>query len=196
MFSEGNAALPCDSPLQIVMAVCRTFFLIWPCWTCWVGCCSPLLTIMAVCNASNFKRSVLNSHYYLQQAVTPDQITQQNSLQRALKAGKALFQANTRPRIFFIKSNCHHKYRKEVVRKFSLWQFWVHDAWTLWGQESPLMNKKGSLNDFCSNSTSTSKLTTIILCTKLLYCLVQPPSTYWSSARKSKGAWCKETTYF
>ena len=46
-------------------------------------------------------------HYYLQRAVTPDQITQQNSLQRAgaPKGRKGTlrpdFQANTRPRIFF-----------------------------------------------------------------------------------------------
>jgi hypothetical protein len=34
-------------------------------------------------NKKGFKKSVPNSHYYLLQAVTPDQITQQNSLQRA-----------------------------------------------------------------------------------------------------------------
>ncbi len=58
MFSEGIAAHP-------------------------VVCDTPLLTIMAVWRASNFKNSAPKGHYYLQRAVTPDQITQQNSLQRA-----------------------------------------------------------------------------------------------------------------
>jgi hypothetical protein len=49
------------------------FFLI---WTCWVGCGSLLLTVMGILCASNKKKIV-------QWAVTPDQITQQNSFQRA-----------------------------------------------------------------------------------------------------------------
>jgi hypothetical protein len=70
--SEGNAANPvgCDSPLQIEMAVWRPF-----------------------CLSSNFLGGVLQpsadnngapkGHYYLQRAVTPNQITQQNSVQKA-----------------------------------------------------------------------------------------------------------------
>jgi len=54
---------------------------------------------MAVWHASNFQKSPSNCHYYLQWAVTPNHITQQNSLQRA------------------------------------------------GGQESPLMNKKGLMNN-------------------------------------------------
>ncbi len=46
-------------------------------------CGSPLQTIMAVWHALNFEKSVPNGHYYLHRASTPDQITQQNSLQRA-----------------------------------------------------------------------------------------------------------------
>ncbi len=78
MFSEGNAAHPvgCDSPPQIVMAVRHTFLI----WTCWVECGSLLLSIMAL---FKFKKRAPNSQYYLQQAVTPDEITEQNSSQRA-----------------------------------------------------------------------------------------------------------------
>jgi hypothetical protein len=38
---------------------------------------------MAVWHASNLKKSAPNGHYYLQKAITPNQITQQNSLQAA-----------------------------------------------------------------------------------------------------------------
>jgi hypothetical protein len=52
--------------------------------TCLVLCGSPLLLKkMAVWHAANFKKSSLNGYYYLQRAVTLNQITQQNSLQRA-----------------------------------------------------------------------------------------------------------------
>jgi len=85
MFSEGNGAHPvvCDSPLQIVRAVWNPFF-IWlfsegivapP-----VGCDSPLQIVMAIWHPSNKKKRAPNSHYYLQRAITPKQITQQNSL--------------------------------------------------------------------------------------------------------------------
>jgi hypothetical protein len=72
-----------------------------------------------------------NCYYYLQWAVTPNQITQQNSLQRAGgpkgSKGETLrpdFQANTRSRLFF-KADVTTRYRKEVVRKsrYSLRQF-------------------------------------------------------------------------
>ena len=70
----------CDSPLQIVMAVWRPFFE----FGCSQrGCDSPLQIVMAVWRPSNKKKRAPNSHYYLQRAVTPNQITQQNSLQRA-----------------------------------------------------------------------------------------------------------------
>jgi hypothetical protein len=66
MLSEGNAAHPvrCDIPLQMVMAVWHPFYL-----------------------NSNFcpsadNNGAPNGHYYLQRAVSTDQITQQNSLQR------------------------------------------------------------------------------------------------------------------
>jgi hypothetical protein len=69
MFSEGNAAqiVRCDSPLQIVMMVWRTFL---------------LLKIKAVWHASNFKKSTPNGHYYLQRGVTSNEITQENSWER------------------------------------------------------------------------------------------------------------------
>jgi hypothetical protein len=66
-------------------------------------------------------------HYYLQKAVTSDQITQQNSLQGA---GAPDFQANTKPRIFF-KANVTARYRKTVVRNpviVSLRQFNDNEA--------------------------------------------------------------------
>jgi hypothetical protein len=71
MFSEGNAALPvwCDSPLQIVMAVWRTLF--------------EFKLLGRVLQPSADNNGAPNGHYYLQRAVTPHQITQQNSLQRA-----------------------------------------------------------------------------------------------------------------
>jgi hypothetical protein len=43
----------------------------------------PLLTIMAIWCALNVKKGSPNDHFYLYWAVTSDQITQQNSLQRA-----------------------------------------------------------------------------------------------------------------
>jgi len=57
MVSGGNAAHPvqCDSPLQIAMAVCRTFF--WIC-TCWVKRDSQLQIVMAVWLAAP------NGHYF------------------------------------------------------------------------------------------------------------------------------------
>ncbi len=70
--SEGNAAHPvrCGSSLQIVMAVWRPFCLI-----------SNFLGGVQQPYADN--NGAPKGHYYLQRAVTPDQITQQNSLQRA-----------------------------------------------------------------------------------------------------------------
>jgi hypothetical protein len=72
MLSGGNAAHPVgsDSPLQIVMTVRRSICLN---QTFWVGCDSPLLTIMV------HQKVITN----LQRAVTPDQITQHKSSQRA-----------------------------------------------------------------------------------------------------------------
>ncbi len=63
-------------------------------------------------------------HYYLQRAVTPDQITQQNTVvcrgQERLKGRKDTlrpdFQANTRPRII-LKSQITTRYKKIFVRK-------------------------------------------------------------------------------
>ncbi len=85
MSSEGCAA-QCPSsqvhyysPLQKVMDVWRTFFVV---LTCRVGSESPLQTIMAVWCASNLKKSAPDGLYYLQLATSPDQNTQQNSLQR------------------------------------------------------------------------------------------------------------------
>jgi hypothetical protein len=62
MLSEGNAAHPvrCDIPLQIVMS-------------------NDSLALRT--SADN--NGAPKGHYYLQRAVTPDQMTQQNSLQRA-----------------------------------------------------------------------------------------------------------------
>jgi hypothetical protein len=81
MFSEGNAAHPVgsDSPLQIVIAVWRTFLYL------------NLLGQVSLPSADNngclarfkLEKSAPNGHYYLQRAVTPNQITKQNSLQRS-----------------------------------------------------------------------------------------------------------------
>jgi hypothetical protein len=72
MLSQGNAAHPfgCDSPQQIVMAVWRPFCLN-----------SNFLGRAGQPYADNNGAPI--GHFYLQRAVTPDQITQQNSLQRA-----------------------------------------------------------------------------------------------------------------
>jgi hypothetical protein len=82
MFSEGNAtqAVRCDRPLADSNGNLAHLVKM---WTCWVPCGSLLLTIIAVWRSSKFKKYAPYRHYYLQRAVTPDQITQQNSLQRA-----------------------------------------------------------------------------------------------------------------
>jgi hypothetical protein len=79
---------------------------------------SPLLIIMAVWRTSNFKKNVPNGRYYLQRSVTPDQITQQNSLPRAVSKStlRPDFQVNTRPSIF-LKAHITTRYRKEVVKR-------------------------------------------------------------------------------
>jgi hypothetical protein len=72
MLSEGNAVLPvgCDSTLQIIMAVWRPF-------------CLNLSFLGRVWQPFADYNGAPNSHYYLQRAVKPYQIIQQNSLQRA-----------------------------------------------------------------------------------------------------------------
>ncbi len=86
MFSEGNAAnlVGCDSPLQIGMAIWRTFLKFEPCW---VGRDSPLQIVMALRRASN-------GHYYLQRAIPPNPDHSAEELfaegWRALKEIKAL----------------------------------------------------------------------------------------------------------
>ncbi len=59
----------------------------------------------------------LKGHYYLQKAVTTDQITQQNSLQGA---GAPDFQANTKPRIFFKANVGHHKIQEDSCEEIQL----------------------------------------------------------------------------
>jgi hypothetical protein len=71
--SEGNAAHPVgsDSPLPIVMAVWRPYCLN-----------SNFLGRVRQPSAAD-NNGASKGHYCLQRAVTPNQITQQNSLQRA-----------------------------------------------------------------------------------------------------------------
>jgi hypothetical protein len=106
MFSEGNAAHTRD-----MFSECNAAH---P-----VGCDSPLLTIMAFWQASNLKKSAPNSYFYLQRAVTPDQITQQNSFQKAggPKAVKTRGGLISRPilDLGFVKSQCHHKIQEGKV---------------------------------------------------------------------------------
>jgi hypothetical protein len=80
MFLEGNVAHPvrCDSPLQIKMAVWRTFFEFELAGLGVTARCR----VMAVWCALNLKK-VPNGHYFLQRAVTPYLITLKNCLQRA-----------------------------------------------------------------------------------------------------------------
>ncbi len=80
MSPEGCAAHPvvCNSLLQIVLAVWR-IILNWN-WNLLGGLREPSAGYMAVWYAS---KKAPNNHHYLQRAATPDQITQQNSLQRA-----------------------------------------------------------------------------------------------------------------
>ncbi len=70
--SEGNAAytVGCDSPLLIVMVVWRPF-------------CLNANFLGRVWEPYADNNGAPKGHYYLQRAVTPFQITQQNSLQRA-----------------------------------------------------------------------------------------------------------------
>ncbi len=72
MLSEVNAAHPfgCDSPLEIVMAVWHLF---------WFN--SNFLGRVRQPSADN--NGAPKGHRFLQRVITPDQITQQNSLQRA-----------------------------------------------------------------------------------------------------------------
>jgi hypothetical protein len=60
--------------------------------------------------------------YYIQRVFIHDQITQQNSLQRALKAEKhfeAWFPAITSPRIFFL-SQCHHRIQEDMYEEIQV----------------------------------------------------------------------------
>ncbi len=72
MLSDGNAAHPVrfDSPLLIVMSVWRPF-------------CLNSNFLGRVWQPSADNNGAPKGHYYLQRAGTPDQITQQNSLQMA-----------------------------------------------------------------------------------------------------------------
>ncbi len=83
MMCSQRAALPIQSstvlsPVKIKMAIWRISFNL----TCCVGCWSSLLAIMAVACFKS-KKNAPNGHSNLQRTATPDQITQQNSLQRA-----------------------------------------------------------------------------------------------------------------
>jgi hypothetical protein len=84
MFSEGNAAPPvgCDSLLKIVMAVCHIFFYL----NClgWVWAWQTAADNNGCLARFKFKKMCAKwPLLYAAQAVTPEQITQQNSLQRA-----------------------------------------------------------------------------------------------------------------
>jgi hypothetical protein len=123
MLSEGNDALPvgCDSPLQIVMAVWHPFCLNFN-FLGWVQ--QP--------SADNY--GAPNGYFYLQRAVTPDQIAQENSFrgQECPKGRKGIlrpdFQINIKPRIFF-KANVTTRYWKTGnLSIVSLRQFCVDDA--------------------------------------------------------------------
>ncbi len=67
-------------PLQIVLAVLRTFFYFELAGSDVGAFCRLYIWRLA---RFNFKKSAPNDHYYLQRAATPEQITQQNSLQKA-----------------------------------------------------------------------------------------------------------------
>jgi hypothetical protein len=94
MLSEGTAAHPveCDSPA-------------------WRPFCLSSNFLGRVWQPSAENNGAPKVHYYLQRAVTPDQITQQNTVvcrgQERPKIRKDTlrpdFQSNTRPRIFFKK---------------------------------------------------------------------------------------------
>jgi hypothetical protein len=77
MSSEGCAAHPVgyNSPASDSYGHLAHFFKI---WTYWYNACLALFKLK--------KKSAPTDHYYLQWAATPDQITQQNRIQRAVKA--------------------------------------------------------------------------------------------------------------
>ncbi len=141
MLSEDNAAHPvgCVSALQIEMTVWRPF-------------CLSTNFLGRVWQPSDDNNGAPKSQYYLQRAVTPDQITQQNSLQRAgaEKAEKALWGLISRPILdlgFFLKSMSPQDKGRQLWGYpgiVSLRQFRDNEAWMQLGQESPLMNKTGS----------------------------------------------------
>jgi hypothetical protein len=69
MLLEGIAPVGCDSPLQIVMADWRLF-------------CLNSNFLGRVLQPSADNNGAPKGHYYLQRAVTPNQITQHNGLRR------------------------------------------------------------------------------------------------------------------
>ncbi len=172
MLSEGNAALPvgCDSTLQIVMAVWRPF-------------CLNSNFLGRVWQPSADNNGALKGHYYLQRAVTPNQITQQNSCKgkETPKGRKGTlgpdFQANTRPRNLFLKPMSPQDTWRQVWGYpgiVSLRQFRDNEAWIPLGQESPLMNKKGLGYPVCLASNQNVPTCTYMLWYTALVFIVRP----------------------
>jgi hypothetical protein len=132
MICPQSAVLPI---LSGITGICRlqwlfgTFFKI---WTCWIGCGSLLQNIMAVWCASNFKKERQTA------------ILSLRSLSRIVckwqerKVSTATWSLISRP----ILDLCYFKVNVTTRNRKSRYNFDLIML-TLWGQESPLMNKKG-----------------------------------------------------
>ncbi len=123
----------CESPLQIVMAFVVLYI--------WKKCAKQPLLSAEGCHT-------LLDH--------PEELFAEG--RRALKAVKALWGLISRPILdlgFFLKPMSLQDTGRQLYGNpgnpgiVSLRQFWVTNVWTLLGQESPLMNKKGLISS-CS----------------------------------------------
>ncbi len=109
---------------------------------CWVGCDSPLLTLMVPQKAISFCRGLSHPTRSVSRMVCRGQ--------ERPKGRKGTltpdFQANNRPSISFKKPMSPQDTGRQCWGNpgiVSLRQFRDNEAWIQLGQESPLMNKKG-----------------------------------------------------
>ncbi len=130
MLSEVNAARPvrCDSSLQTVMAVWPLFVWI---QTFWIGCDSPLLTIIVRQKAITICRGLSHPTRSLSRIVCRGQERPKGKIGTLRIFLKPMSPQDTGGQLWV---------NPGIV---SLRQFRDNEAWIQLGQESPLMNKKG-----------------------------------------------------
>jgi hypothetical protein len=118
----------------------------------WVKWGSPLKTRVAIWCASKKKKKTRKKTI----AICRGQPHLSRSLNRIVcrgqkgpKGSKGIlrpdFQANIRPLLFLkpVLPKETGRRCKKILKTVSSRTFFIYDAWTLWGQQSPLMNKKG-----------------------------------------------------